>query len=131
MAEGLAGVSRNAVEKNLFENLEVGRKKVNVNMLQFRDDTLFFCEANIKSVLNFKVIIHCFELAYSLKVNFSKRRLGGVGVDQIVVLRFATILNCEVTKTLFIYLGLAVGGCYKKSMFWDGVVDKIIVQMEW
>jgi len=75
----------------LFESLEVGRRKVKVNMLQFAYDTLFFCEANIKSVFNLKVILYCFELAYGLKVNFSKIKLGGVRVDQIVVLRFVTI----------------------------------------
>ena len=33
MAEGLAGVSRMAVEKNLIDSLEIGREKVKVNML--------------------------------------------------------------------------------------------------
>jgi len=47
-------------------------------MLQFADDNLFFCEANIKSMFNLKVILYCFELASGLKVNFSKCRLGGV-----------------------------------------------------
>ena len=32
-AEGLAGVVRNAAEKNMVESLEVGAKKVEVNML--------------------------------------------------------------------------------------------------
>ena len=40
--EGLAGVSRMAVEKKLIDSLEIGREKVKVNMLQYADDTLFF-----------------------------------------------------------------------------------------
>ena len=43
VAEGLAGVSRMAKEKNLIDSLEVGRDKVKVNMLQYTDNTLFFC----------------------------------------------------------------------------------------
>ena len=125
VVEDLVWVSRKAVQKNLFESLEVGRRKVKVNMLQFAYNTLFFCEANIESVFNLKVIFYCFELAYGFKVNFSKIKLGGVRVDQTVVLRFVTILNCDVTKTPFIYLGLSVVGCHKKSVFWDGVVDRI------
>jgi len=39
VAEGLAGVVRKIVEKNL----EVGVQKVKVNMLQYADDTLFLC----------------------------------------------------------------------------------------
>ncbi|XP_068485050.1 secreted RxLR effector protein 78-like [Phaseolus vulgaris] len=80
VGEGLTGVVRKAVEKNLVESLEVGVKNVKVNMLHYADDTLFLCEANFKSVCNLKVILHCFELASGLKVNFSKSRIGGVGL---------------------------------------------------
>ena len=43
-----------AVEKNLIDSMEIGREKVKVNMLQYADDTLFFCEANVKGVFNIK-----------------------------------------------------------------------------
>ena len=52
VAEGLAGVSRNVVELNLVESLAIENKKIKVNMLQFADDTLFFCKANYKSVFS-------------------------------------------------------------------------------
>ena len=87
--EGLVEVSKKVVRKNLIESLEIGCKKVKVNMLQYADDTLFFCNANTKNVFNLKVILNCFELASSLKVNFLKTRIGGVKVDQAVTLRFA------------------------------------------
>ena len=63
VAEGLAGVARVAEEKKLIDSLEVGKDKVKVNMLQYADDTLFFCEANTKSVFNIKAILQCFELS--------------------------------------------------------------------
>jgi len=115
--EGLAGVSRTTVEKDLVEGLEIGKKMVKINMLQYVDDTLVFCKANIKSIFNIKVMLNCFELASGLKVNFFKSRLGGVGVDQKEVLRFANILNCEVTKTPFKYLGMLVGGVIRGVCF--------------
>ena len=40
--EGLVRVSRKAIEKKLLEDLEVGYKKVKVNMLQYANDTMFF-----------------------------------------------------------------------------------------
>jgi len=46
----MAGVSRKAIELNLVDSLDIRVKKVKMNMLQFADDILFFCEANIKSV---------------------------------------------------------------------------------
>ena len=36
---------RNVVEKNMVDSLEVGAKKVEVNILQHADDTLFFLQS--------------------------------------------------------------------------------------
>ena len=125
MAEGLAGVARVAEEKKLIDSLEVGKDKVKVNMLQYADDTLFFCEANTKSVFNIKAILQCFELSSGLKVNFAKSRIGGTGLDQVVLQRFTTILNCDTMVSPFIYLGMSVGGSHKCGDFWNGVIEKV------
>ena len=58
-------------------------------------------------------------------MNFLKSRLGGVRVDQIEILRFATILNCEVMRTPLKYLGMLVRGVIRGGEFWDEVVNKI------
>jgi len=108
VAEGLTGVSRMAEEKSLIDSLVVDKANVKVNMLQYADDTLFFCEANIKSVFNIKAILLCSELASGLKVNFLKSRIGGLGLSQSLLQHFAAILNCKVMVTPFIYLGLSV-----------------------
>ena len=123
-AQGLAGVVRKAVEKNLAESLEVGINKV-INMLQYANDTLFFCEANSKSVFNLKVILHYFELASGLKVNFLKSRIGGVGVDHSAIQQFVAILNYEVMKTPFKYLGFLLGGSHNRVSLWDSVLERI------
>jgi len=125
VAEGLAGVVRNAVMSDWLESMEVGMNKVKVNMLQYADDTLFFCKATSKSVFCLTTILNCFELASGLKVNFLKSSIGGVGVDAFTIRCFAKMLNCDVMKYLFKYLGMPVGGCHKKEAFWDGVVEKI------
>jgi len=98
-------------------------------MLQYVDDILFFfSKPTLKSVFNIKVILNCFELASSLKVNFLKSRIGGVRVDQTQILHFASILNCDVMKTHFIYLGLPVGGAIR-GVLWDGVVERIKIRL--
>jgi len=114
VAEGLASVVREAYENNLIESMEVEAKKVKVNMLQYVDDTLFFYKASTNSVFNLKVILHYSEFASSLKVIFSNSRIGGVGIDHITVQQFVAILNCEVIKIPFKYLGMLVGGCHKR-----------------
>ena len=108
----------------MIGSLKVGRAKVKVNMLQYVDDTLFFCEANTKSIFNIKAILLCSEFASGLKVNFLKSRIGGTGLDQSSLLRFAAILNCKVMVTPFVYLGLLVGGCHKRGDFWNGGVKE-------
>ena len=113
VAEGLAGVVRKVVEKNLVQSLKVGVQKVKVNMLQYADETLFLCEANFKSVYNLKAIMLCFELA------------SGLGVDHTMIQQFAAILNCKVMKTPFKFLGLFVGGSHKRVAFWDSVPESV------
>ena len=103
--EGLVGVFRIAIEKDLVETLEIGKMV---------DDTLFFSKASIKSVYHIKIILNCFELASGLKVNFLKSRINGIGVDQTEVLFFTAILNCDVMKTPFKYLRMPVRGCHKQ-----------------
>jgi len=79
-------------------------------MLQNADDTLFFCKENIKNIFNIKVILNFFELPSGLKFIFFKSKLSGIGVDQTEILRFATILNCNVMRTHFKYLGDVIRG---------------------
>ena len=112
-----------AVEKNLIDSLEIRRNKVTVNMLQYADDTLFFCEANCKSIFNIKVDLNYFELSSGLKVNFMKSRLGGLGVDQLTIQRFLAILNYEVTVTPFVYLGMTVRGSHERRYGEEWLID--------
>ena len=42
MVEGLCGLVREAIKKNLFEGVMVGGGEVTISILQFEDDTLFF-----------------------------------------------------------------------------------------
>lgn len=53
-AKSLAGVLRKVVEKDLMESLEIGDKKVKVNMLQYVDDTLFFLQSDYQKHVQHK-----------------------------------------------------------------------------
>jgi len=114
-----------AEEKNLIDSLEVGRDRVKVNMLQYADDTLFFCEANTKNIFNIKAILQCFELASGLRVNFVKSRIGATGLSHGSLWSFANILKCDVMGSPFVYLGLPIGGSHKRDDFWNGVIKKV------
>ncbi|XP_068477289.1 uncharacterized protein [Phaseolus vulgaris] len=56
----------------------------------------------------------------SVKVNFLKSRIGGVGVKQTKILSFMSVLNCEIMRTPFMYLGLPIGDAIR------GIPSKVL-----
>ncbi|XP_068461619.1 uncharacterized protein [Phaseolus vulgaris] len=57
VAQGLAGLVNQATRKNLLSGIKVGDKKVEVNLLQFADDTLFVCEPNMQNIKCIEAIL--------------------------------------------------------------------------
>lgn len=93
-------------------------------MLQFFDDTLLFCKSLFENILVIKKILRCFELVSSLKVNFLKNEIGGLGVDHTNMLRFSKILNYRTMFIPFIYLGMPIGGNHKRRALWKDMIEK-------
>ncbi|KAK2369529.1 hypothetical protein QL285_082658 [Trifolium repens] len=77
VAEGFAGLMRNAVDKSYFKGFEVGSEDVVVSHLQYADDTICVGEASMENLWTLKAILRGFELASGLKVNFWKSCLMG------------------------------------------------------
>ena len=125
VAEGLAGLVRQAVRKNLYSGIEVGTNGTNVKLLQFADDTLFICDAKVQNAWAIKTILRSFELASGLRVNFSKTRIGGLGLDAILLKDFSSILNYQHMKIPFVYLGIPIGGNPRNNQFWQPMIDKV------
>jgi len=95
----------------------VGNKNVQVDMLQFTDntlftdDTLFMCTDKPRNILVMKSIMRMFELASSLEINFYKTKLGKCGIDDHSIMNaFLDVLNCKKMEIPFTYLGVSVGG---------------------
>jgi len=94
MAEGLASLVREAIRIGVLEGIKVGEKEVEVTLLQFADDTLFVCQPNYQSILAIKAILCSFEVVSSLRVNFYKSKVGGVGISKMEMTIFSKCLNC-------------------------------------
>jgi len=73
VGEGLKGYVQKARGKNLLKGVKVGGKGVNIDLLQFVDETLVFCQPTYGNIFTFKAILRSFELVFGLKVNFYKR----------------------------------------------------------
>jgi len=127
VVEGFTGLMREAKNVGLFKGIEVGSQKVQVNLLQFADDTLFFSSPSYHNVLVIKAILRSFELVSGLRVNFHKSRVGAVGISELDLLVYFKCLNSRKMDLPFKYLGMPIGGNPKRCEFWNLVVKKRLV----
>ena len=61
-----------ALENGLFKGFLCGKNKVEISLLQYADDTIFFGEALMENVRAIKAMLKIFELVSGLKINFAK-----------------------------------------------------------
>ena len=125
VAEGLTGLVREAKRANVFSGVTVATGRVKVDLLQFANDTLFFCEPFLHNVLAVKAMLRSFEMISGLRVNFRKSAIGAVGISQLDKLVYSKCLNCRQIELPFKYLGITIGGNPRRITFWNSIVDKI------
>ena len=125
VAEGLAGLVRQAVKANLYSGLNIGRKEVELCILQLVDDMLFLCQDAYSNVFTLKAILRGFEVASGLKINFHKSKLAGINVHKSNMDCYTKNLNCSQMEVPFIYYGLVVGGNPRKKKFWEPILRKL------
>ena len=124
VVEGLTGLMRSAVAKNLFSSYHVGNKKEEINILQYADDTLFFGAATNDNVRVLKCILKCFELVSGLKINYNKSQFGCLGKSEGWCREAAFSLNCSQLEFPFSYLGIPVGVSSKCRSVWQPIISK-------
>ncbi|CAL0333597.1 unnamed protein product [Lupinus luteus] len=122
VAEGLAGIMRSAVAKNLFSGYLVGKDKVMVSHLHYADDTLLIGENSDKNIETLKCILHCFELSSGLKINFSKSSFISVKSEEGFVQSAVHKLFCAVGSVPFKFLGIHVGANPKRLATWSPII---------
>ncbi|CAL5438187.1 unnamed protein product [Camellia sinensis] len=124
-AEGLHKLLSRASQLDLIKGVKVGHNSVLLTHLQFADDTLLFCEAQVEEVRKLKRVLRCFEIMSALKINFHKSVVCGVGVSKELLDSCAAVLNCK-TKTLPLkYLGMPLGANPRMKATWKPVVEKV------
>nr|GEU64878.1 arginine repressor C-terminal-like domain-containing protein [Tanacetum cinerariifolium] len=123
IAEALQISIIEACKKGVFNGVSLAKSKVNVSLLQYWDDALFFREWSRKNAKNLIHILKCFEKCSDLKVNISKSRIIGVGVRSIEVKAVATSLGCANDSLPFIYLGPSVGKRMRYRDGWNVVIE--------
>jgi len=125
VAEGLAGLVREASRVEILEWVIVGKKEVEVKLLQFADDTILFCQPKYKYLVAIKTVLHSFKIVSRLKVNFHKSQVGAVGVSDMDLNIFSNCLNCSKNDLLFMYLEIRIRENPRKIEFWIPIIHKI------
>jgi len=123
--EGLTGLVKEAKRASLVKDVEVGSLRVQVHLLQFANDTLFFCEPSYHNMSVVKAILRLFELVSGLRVNFHKSEVGSMGISQLDKRLYSKCLNCRQMDLPFKYLGMTIGGNPRRIEYWNPIVDKI------
>ena len=119
VAEGLTGLMRTAISKNLFHSYRVGRQKEEINILQYANDTLFFGTATMDNIRVLKSILRIFEMVSGLKINYAKSQFGCMGKSEVWCREAALFLNCGQLDIPFSYLGIPVGTTSKSWNVWQ------------
>ena len=62
VAEGLTGMMREALNRDLYRSFLVGKQNLPINILQYADDTVFVGEALWENVVVLKSLLRGFEM---------------------------------------------------------------------
>ena len=115
---------RRAKEENLYKGFQVGANNVNISILQYADDTIFFGEAVRENLMAIKTILRTFELASRLKINFAKNSFGAFGQSQQWKQQAANYLHCGLLTFPLVYLGIPLGENPRRGQMWDSIIHK-------
>lgn len=61
VATNLVGLVKQTVKTKLLQGMRIGKDEVEVNILQFANDTLIMCEPSQHNIFSIKSILRCFD----------------------------------------------------------------------
>jgi hypothetical protein len=78
-------------------------------IIQYADDTLLLLQADANQLFFLKALLHSFEMATGLKVNYGKSQLIPIKISQERSQHLANTFGCQIGGFPFTYLGLPMG----------------------
>ncbi|CAL0318682.1 unnamed protein product [Lupinus luteus] len=123
VVEGLSGMMRSAVAKEIFKGYPVGNDKVLISHLQYADDPLLIGINSMENVVVLKSILKCFELASGLRIKIHKSSFIGINSGGGFSQMAANKLLCNVGSIPFKFLGISVGATPRRIATWNPVME--------
>nr|GEZ52070.1 RNA-directed DNA polymerase, eukaryota [Tanacetum cinerariifolium] len=110
----------------MFTLIFIGKDEVvSVSHLFYADDDMFIGKWSSSNVSVLVMMLHCFFLAYGLKINVTKSSLFGLGIQSSDIHLMADHFGCLVNKLPFTFLGVKVGASMTRHSSWLEVVQKV------
>lgn len=103
VAEGLAGLTRNAVSIGGFRGFHF-LDSIRFELLQFAVDTVIICDASWDNLWCIKAISRDFELVSGLRINFNKSMAFGINISEDFLLGASAFLPVTSGKFLSFFL---------------------------
>ena len=97
---------------------------MDISLLQYADDTIFFGKASLENVKAIKVLLRSFELVSRLRITFAKSKFRAIGMSHHWIQNAANYLSCKVLVIPFLYLGIPIGANSRRSVIWDPIVER-------
>lgn len=116
-------------EIGFISGCKVGSSEVSISHLQFADDTMIFCEADVRQVGYLRCILRCFEVVLGLRTNLAKSEIYSVG-ENCDIASLAWLLGCKIGSLLASYLGLPLEANYKAKAIRQPVIERISSHLE-
>nr|KAJ0204677.1 hypothetical protein LSAT_V11C500258210 [Lactuca sativa] len=123
-AEGLNIALEEATNHCIFKSISLPNNGPTVSHLQYADDAIFLGEWPIQNVKNLIRILCCYELASILKVSITKRKLFGLGINNLEIELLSRSIQCFIGNLPFVYLGMHVGATISRISQWIGLIAK-------
>ncbi|XP_058746724.1 uncharacterized protein LOC131619669 [Vicia villosa] len=120
--EVLTALMNKAIDIGEFKRFKI-KDGIEVNMLQFADDTVIVAEGDSENLWALKIIFRGFEMMSSLRVNFHKSNIYGINVGDCYLEATSLFLSCKVDVLPFKFLGVWVGDSPRKLSMWQELIS--------
>ena len=91
---------------------------MNISHLHFVDDTILFCPARYKTIVNYRCILDCFGVMSGLRINYDKSALVLIHCDIGWVEQMKVVLCYMVVSLPITYLGIPSGANPNRVETW-------------
>ncbi|XP_022007581.1 uncharacterized protein LOC110906813 [Helianthus annuus] len=119
--EALTNFIEKAKGLGLLRGIHLPNNGPSLTHLMYADDVVFMGEWGQKQYTQYYSPYEMFPFGFWPKINYKKSNLFGIGVAESTVQRVASLINCNIGKFPFKYLGLLVGANMNQLKYWKGV----------